>query len=140
MQGDIVLRTRRLEITVSLLANERSAHDAEMGLRASPRLRDALTRGHKALVTRDRVVFLASGRGHVVDEFLLDEVVRLVDRVFIGPPRGVVTGATPRPTPASTGSQHDALGQLRKLGALHKAGTLSDAEFMEKKTSLLKQI
>ena len=137
---DIVLRNRRLEITISLLADERSTHDAEMGLRASSNVRDALGRGRTALVTRDRVVFLASDRGHVVDEFLLDEVVRLVDRVAVGPPRGIFTAAIPRPIPAAAGSQQDALDQLRKLGALHKAGILSDAEFTEKKASLLKQI
>ena len=139
--GDIVLRNRTQEIAIGLLADGRHAHEAEMGMRTSPQLRDALAHGRRALVTRDRVVFLAAGRRQkVVDEFLLDEVVRVVDRIAVGPPRAGAAATRPRTAAASTLHEGDALDQLGKLGRLHAAGVLSDEEFAAKKTSLLKQV
>ena len=72
----------------------------------------------------------------LVDEFRLDEVVRIVGRMAVPPPLqpplGTLrsAGAAPPPDP-------DVLEQLRKLGELRKAGVLTDAEFEAKKAELL---
>jgi hypothetical protein len=136
--GDITLRNRRFEVRTALFPDARRAHEAEIALRADERTRDAVRRGKRTLVTRDRVVFDASGRGCAVDEFLLDEVVRVVDRLPVSAPRlagagGATTGVHPEP-------RGDSLRQIGELAALRDAGTITEAEFNDNKTSLLKRL
>jgi hypothetical protein len=136
--GDITLRTRRLEVRAALFPDARRAHEAEIALRAEEQTRDAVRCGKRALVTRDRVVFDASGRGCAVDEFLLDEVVRVVDRLPVSGPRLVGVGAAA--TAVHPEPRGDSLCQIRELAALRDAGTITEAEFDENKTSLLKRL
>jgi hypothetical protein len=73
---------------------------------AKPDVRGAMSKGATALKTADRVVFVANGRGGVVDEFHLDEVVRLVGRLAVPPPlaaaaRPVGTGPGAPPGPGA---------------------------------------
>ena len=80
-------------------------------------------------------MFVANGRGAVVDEFRLDEVVRVVARCAVPPPlhsalATSLSAVVPPPNP-------DVLEQLRKLGELRTAGVLTDAEFEAKKAELL---
>jgi hypothetical protein len=136
--GDITLRTRRLEVQAALFPDARRAHEAEIALRADEETRDAVRRGKRALVTRDRVVFDASGRGCAIDEFLLDDVVRVVDRLPVSGPRVVRVGAAAsavHPEPRG-----DSLRQIRELAALRDAGSITEGEFDDHKTSLLKRL
>ena len=106
-----------------------------------------MSKGATAIKTVDRVVYVANGRGGVVDEFRFDEVVRVVGRLVVPPP---LAAATARPTgvgPAALPSRAgpvspdpDVLEQLRKLGELRDAGVLTDAEFATKKAELLGRI
>jgi len=96
----------------------------------------------------DRVVYVANGRGGVVDEFHVDEVVRVVGRLGVPPPLAAATtrpvGAGPAVPPGSAPVAYppdpDALEQLRKLGELRDAGVLTAAEFEAKKAELLGRI
>jgi hypothetical protein len=136
--ADITLRTRRLEVRAALFPDARSAHEAEIALRADERTREAVRCGRRALVTRDRVMFDASGRRCAVDEFLLDEVVRVVDRLPVSGPR--LTGVGAAATAVHPEPRGDMLRQIRELAALRDAGTITEAEFNENKTSLLKRL
>ena len=80
IDGDIGLQAERFLVYVTLFSDQRLARQAELGLRAKPEVRDAIAKGATAVRTADRVVFVANGRGSVVDEFRLDEVVRVVGR------------------------------------------------------------
>jgi hypothetical protein len=79
-------------------------------------------------------VFVASGRGAVVDEFRLDEVVRVVGRLAVPPSLQPALSVS---RPAAPPVAPDVLEQVRKLGELRKAGVLTDAEFEAKKAELL---
>jgi hypothetical protein len=136
--GDVTLRHRRFEVRIALFPDARRAHEAEIALRANEGTRDAVRRGKRMLVTRDRVVFDASGRSSAVDEFLLDEVVRVVDRLPVSGPRLVGVGAAA--TAVHPEPRGDMLRQIRELAALRDAGTITEAEFNENKTSLLKRL
>jgi hypothetical protein len=142
-EGDIELRTRRLELRISLFADGRLAHQAEMGLRADPRFRGSLGRGYQALAVHDSVLFLATGRGGVVDEILLDEVTRVVGRLPIGPALTFVTAparvasAEPRAAAQPRSAITDVLGEL---GRLRDAGVLTDEELADAKTSMLRRL
>ena len=136
IDGDIGLQAERFLVHVTLLSDQRLARQAELGLRAKPEVRDAIAKGATAVRTQDRVVFVANGRGSVVDEFRLDEVVRVVGRMAVPPPlhpglpASRSAAAPPAPSP-------DVLEQLRKLGELRTAGVLTDDEFEAKKSELL---
>ena len=82
-------------------------------------------------------MFVANGRGGVVDEFRLDEVVRVVGRIAVPPP---LRPAPADSRPAAATPDPDVLEQLRKLGELRNAGVLTDAEFEAKKAELLGRI
>ena len=136
MDGDIGLQAERFLVYVNLFSDQRLARQAELGLRAKPEVRAAVANGRTAIRTADRVVFVANGRGGVVDEFRLDEVVRVVGRD--GGAAAVAAGARNLSSRASRRAPDpDVLEQLRKLGELRKAGVLTDAEFEAKKAELL---
>jgi Short C-terminal domain len=148
IDGDIGLEGERLKVYVTLFSDQRRAHQAELGLVAKPEVRNAMSKGATAIKTADRIVYVANGRGGVVDEFRFDEVVRVVGRLVVPPP---LAAATARPTgagpaappgsgPAPGPPDPDALEQLRKLGQLRNAGVLTDAEFEAKKAELLGRI
>jgi hypothetical protein len=136
--GDVTLRHRRFEVRIALFPDAQGAHEAEIALRTDEGTRDAVRRGRRMLVTRDRVVFDASGRSSAVDEFLLDEVVRVVDRLPVSGPR--IAGVGAAATAAHPGPRADTLRQIRELAALRDAGTITEAEFDQNKTSLLKRL
>jgi hypothetical protein len=136
--GDITLRQRRFEVRIALFPDARRAHEAEIALRADEGTRDAIRRGKRTLITRDRVVFDASARGSAVDEFLLDEVVRVVDRLPVAGPRLIGVGAAA--TAAHPEPRGDTLRQIRELAALRDSGAVTVGEFEDKKTSLLKRL
>jgi Short C-terminal domain len=125
------------------------ARQAEIGLRATPNIRTAISKGHSAVKIVGRVVYVANGRGGVVDDFRLDEVVRAVSPISVPPMQqtAAVTATSPGESvgPAPGGAQlgatsPDALEQLRKLADLHQTGVLTDAEFEAKKGELLRRI
>lgn len=135
IEGDIGLQAERFLVYVTLFSDQRLARQADLGLRAKPEVRDAIAKGATAVRTADRAVFVANGRGSVVDEFRLDEVVRVVGRLAVPPPLQPFVSA-PRsavPTPPNP----DVLEQLQKLGDLRRAGVLTDSEFEAKKAELL---
>jgi Short C-terminal domain len=136
IDGDIGLQADRFLVYVTLFSDQRLARQAELGLRAKPDVRDAIAKGATAVRTADRVVFVASGRGAVVDEFRLDEVVRVVGPLAVPPPLQVVPTASLSGA-ASPAPSADVLEQLRRLGELRTAGVLTDAEFEAKKAELL---
>jgi hypothetical protein len=137
MDGDIGLQAERFLVYVNLFSDQRLARQAELGLRAKPEVRAAVANGRTAITTAGRIVFVANGRGGAVDEFRLDEVVRVVGRIAVPPPLrpGPTTAAVRAPA-----ADPDVLEQLRKLGDLRKAGVLTDAEFENKKGELLGRI
>ncbi len=140
IDGDIGTETNRLRVYVTLFSDQLRARQAELGLRANPMIRTALANGATAIKTADRVVFVANGRGTVVDEFRLEEVIRVVGRIAVPAALtgvaalSVGSGGVVAPEAGGAG---DALEQLRKLGDLRAAGVLTDAEFEAKKTELL---
>jgi hypothetical protein len=132
IDGDIGLQADRFFVYVTLFSDQRLARQAELGLQAKPEVRDAIAKGATALRREDRVVFVANGGGIVVDEFRLDEVVRIVGQIA-APPALALTASRPGAGPPGP----DVLEQLRRLGDLRKAGVLTDAEFETKKSELL---
>jgi hypothetical protein len=134
IDGDIGMQAERFLVYVTLFSDQRLAHQADLGLRAKPEVRDATAKGATAIRTADRIVFVANGRGSVVDEFRLDEVARVVGRMAVPPP---LLPAVPASGLGNTPLNPDVLEQLRKLGDLRKAGVLTDAEFEAKKAELL---
>jgi hypothetical protein len=145
IDGDIGLEADRLRVYVTLFSDQRRARQAELGLKAKPEVRDAMANGATAIKTAGRVVFVANGRGGVVDEFHLDEVVRMVGRVAVTATVGrryCAAGRSgpccaPRSAPVASSPDPDALEQPRKLGELRDAGVL---EFEAKKAELLGRI
>ena len=93
------------------------------------------------------MLYVANGRGGVVDEPRLDDVVHIVDAISPPPPLHIVPMRVP-PTPEVTSGSlpydvsatPDALRQLRELGELRTAGVLTAAEFEAKKAELLRRI
>ena len=148
LEGDIGLEAHRFSVYVNLFATNELARQAEIGLRAMPNIREALVQGKSAIRTVDRVVYVANGRGGAVDDFRLDEVVRVVSPIAVPPARPPVglapaPDAAPNPTPgvAPLGAPSpDALEQLRNLGELYHTGVLTEAEFEAKKAELLRRI
>jgi hypothetical protein len=148
IDGDIGLKAERLKVCVTLFSDQPRARQADLGLRAKPEVRDAMSKGTTAIITAGRVLYVANGRGGVVDEFRLDEVVRVVGRLAVPPPLAPVSPAAvghtsaglPGHVPVALPLDHDVLEQLRKLGELRSAGVLTDAEFEAKKAELLVRI
>jgi hypothetical protein len=75
LEGDIGLEASGFSVFVNLFATNELARQAEIGLRANPKVRGAVSKGHSAVRTVGRVVYVANGRGGVVDDFRLDEVI-----------------------------------------------------------------
>ena len=137
LDADIGLQAERFLVYVNLFSDQRLVRQAELGLRAKPAVRAAIAGGRTAMITAGRVVFVASGRGGVVDEFRLDEVVRVVAGIPVPAPLHLAPADL---RPADPGPSPDVLEQLRQLGELRKAGVLTDAEFDAKKAELLGRI
>jgi Short C-terminal domain len=147
MEGDIGVEGERLRVYVNLFSNQRLARDAELGLRAKPKVREGMSTGVTAIETMGRVVYVANGRGAVVDGFLFEEVVRVVGRVAVPSPLAEMTRATvvdsravPSSVPAPVEAVPDVLEQLGRLGELRDAGVLTDEDFDAKKAELLGRI
>jgi hypothetical protein len=137
IDGDIGLQADRFLVYITLFSDQRLARQAELGLRATPDVRAALAKGATAIRTSGRIVAVASGRGGVVDEFRLEEVVGVVDRLAL--PAGLAP-ASVGSAPGVPASDPDVLEQLRKLGDLRRQGVLTDAEFAAKKAELLERL
>ena len=148
IEGDIGLQANRLKVYVNLCSDQRLARQAELGLRARPDIRAATSKGATAILTAGRVVYVANGRGGVVDELSFEEVVRVVGELAVPPPLTSAAVITP-PDATEPRSSRDAgmvavraeaapadvLEQLRKLGELRDAGVLTDAEFPPRRRS-----
>jgi hypothetical protein len=137
MEGDIGLQADRFLVYVDLFSDQRLARQAELGLRAKPQVGAAIANGKTAITTAGRIVFVANGRGGAVDEFRLDEVVRVVGGIPVPPP---LYPAPADSRPLAVATSPDVLEQLRRLGDLRKTGVLTDAEFEAKKAELLGRI
>jgi hypothetical protein len=156
IEGDIRLDADRFSVIITLFATAELARQAEIGLRAKPEVRAAITDGKTSVSAQDLVLYVANGRGGVVDEYRLSEVVQIVGDIPVGPPRTptVATGgpltpppasapprrAPPRPAPESPPARGEVLDQIKQLAELRNAGVLSDAEFEAKKAELLRRI
>lgn len=147
LEGDIALQGERFIVYVNLFRDGELARQAELGLRANASTREAVTAGRCEIKTTGRVVYVANGQGHALDEFRLDEVMRTVDKVALPPPLSAPVAQTSTakkssmPTLASAPEPSpDALEQLRKLGELRDANVLTQAEFEAKKAELLRRV
>ena len=132
---------------VNLFGNDELARQAELGLRANPSTRDSVLAGRSEIKRTGRVLYVANGQGHAVDEFRLDEVMRTVEEVALPPPLPTPVAQTQTakkssmPTLASAPQPSpDALEQLRKLGELREAAVLTQSEFEAKKSELLRRV
>jgi len=145
LEGDIGLEADKFKVYVNLFADSEQARQAQLGLNAKPETRDAVSRGASAIKTIGRVVYVANGRGGVVDEFRLDEVVRLVGAVSVPPPLDIASRTPHQSAPPTSHvgpapSSPDTLDQLRKLGQLRAAGVVTETEFETKKAELLRRV
>jgi hypothetical protein len=152
IEGDIGLDAERFSVFVTLFGTDALARQAELALRAKPEVRAAESDGRSLVKTQGRVLYTANGRGGVVDEFGVEEVISAVDKLSLPPslpgrPAVAIPAARPMtspdggPTSAQFGAADpDPLAQIRKLGDLREAGVLTDAEFDAKKTELLRRI
>jgi hypothetical protein len=93
--GDIGLQDKTFVVFVKVFATNELARQAETGLRANAKIHNAILRGRTAVRSDGRVLYVANGRGHAVDDFRLDDVVRLVGPINV-----------PSPDPPSP-SRHD---------------------------------
>lgn len=78
----------------------------------------------------------ASGAKREIKNVMTDDARRLVDDARTRTGRQFERASAPAAAPAST----DIMGQLAKLGELHKAGILTDEEFSAKKAELLARL
>lgn len=156
LEGDIELLADRFQVYVSLFATDAAVHEAYVALLAKPETRKAVDEGRKVLRPVGHVLYVANGRGGVVDESRLNEVIEVTGRIplpapLADPPAAAEATATHVPvqpvTRPPSGSTHrprdpgpDVLEQLQRLGELHTAGVLSDEEFTAKKAELLRRI
>src|SRR5581483_2360129 len=128
LEGDIALQGERFTVFANLFGNDELARQAELGLRANPSTRESVTAGRSEIKRSGRLLYVANGQGHALDEFRLDEVIRTVDKIALPPPLPAPVAQTQTakkssaPTLASTPEPcPDALEQLRKLGELREA-------------------
>jgi hypothetical protein len=151
LEGDIGLQEERLLVYVNLFASGELARQAEVGLRAQPKVREAIVNGCTALQRSGPVLLVGTGRGGVVDEFRMSEVARVVGRVPLPPalsrPAALAPPALVAPAAYRRGRAEadalvgaDPLEQIRRLAALRDAGLLSEEEFETKKVELLRRI
>jgi hypothetical protein len=128
LMADIGLQADRFSVYVNLFASDELVRQAEIGLRAQPNVRSEVGGGRTALQAHGRVLYVATGRGGVVDDFRLQEVVHIVG------------GLAPPASSPGVQVSADALEQLRRLSDLHRSGALTDAEFEAKKAELLRRV
>ena len=147
LEGDIGLTDERLEVYVNLFADGEIARQAEVGLRANPKTREAVKAGRSEIKRSGRIVYVANGKGSAVDDFRLDEVMRTVGKLAIPSPLHGPEAWSPapkkpqvKPPSKTSGPSPDALEQLRKLGELRDSGVLTQSEFEAKKAELLKRV
>jgi hypothetical protein len=169
IEGDIRLDAPRFSVVVTLLETAELAHQAEIGLRAKPEVRAAVADGKSVIRTEGRVLYTANGRGRVVDEARLNEVVQIVDGIPVGPPRvppdafgphpslppappawpppppshpDLVKTSSPAgvPAPGTFRGTADVLDQIKRLAELRDTGVLTDEEFDAKKAELLRRL
>jgi Short C-terminal domain len=147
LEGDIALQGERFTVYVNLFADGELARQAELGLRANPSTRDSVTAGRSEIKTTGRVLYVADGQGHALDELRFDEVMRTVGKIALPAPLPAPVAQTrtarksSTPTPASAlQPSPDALEQLHKLGELREANVLTQSEFEAKKAELLRRV
>jgi len=151
VEGDIGLSDQRMTIYANLFASDALARQAEMGLRAQPQVRQSSANGRTAIVADGRILYVASAKSGVVDEFRLEEVRRAVDQIALPPALANQSAARARPLGAAAApalaEAHqqpavapDALEQLHRLGELRERGLLTEEEFAAKKAELLRRI
>jgi hypothetical protein len=147
LEGDIALQSERFAVYVNLFCDGELARQAELGLRANPSTRESVTAGRCEIKRSGRVLYVANGQGHAVDEFRLDEVMRTVDKIALPPPlpAPVAQTHTAKKSPVATLASApapgpDALEQLRKLGELRDGNVLTQSEFEAKKAELLGRV
>lgn len=152
LEGDVGLEADRFLVYVNLFADGERARQAELGIRATAKVRSAVSGGYTAVKTVGPVVCVANGKGRIVDEFRLEEVVQTVCAISPPPALTFAPGNPGRPEPASgthsqapvfdqaCGGSSDTLEQLHKLGELRTARVLTDAEFEATKAELLRRI
>jgi hypothetical protein len=149
VEGQLKLEGESLVFFVTLFGSEEHARQGEIGLRANPKTRDAIAGGYTALTTIERVQYLANGRGKVLDDTRFRDVIQVIRRHGVPQPAhtaeqrsAVVCAAETRAKPESQPnvSSDQIFEQIKKLGDLHAAGLLTDAEFQEKKSELLARL
>jgi hypothetical protein len=142
LQGDIGLADGPFKLWVNLFATPQLARQAETGMRANARIRAAISDGHTALRTDGRILGVANAGGKVVDEFRLEEAMRLVAK--LSRPRPLAAAVPPDPalsrSPASAIPGGDPIDQLRRLDQLRRDGVITQAEFDAKKAELVDRI
>jgi hypothetical protein len=97
-------------------------------------VRAAVANGRTAIRTARRIVFVANGRGGVVDEFRLDEVVRVAGPIPVPPP---LQPAPSDSRPVAAAPSPDVLEAATKARRPAHGRVLTDAEFEAKKAELL---
>lgn len=141
LEGDIGLEADRLAVWVHLFATPGLAREADVGLRAQSKVREAVAGGRTAIRASGRILILATGRGGIVDDFRLDEVLQIVGKLTLPAP---LTPAKPpahgRPASRPAADATGALEQLQSLAALRDAGIITEPEFEAKKAELLARI
>jgi hypothetical protein len=156
VEADIGLSDKRITIYATLFGSDALARQAEVGLRAQPKVRESTLKGRTAIASEGRVLYVASTKSGVVDEFRLQEVMRAVGEIALPPSlpppaaQGIAqpianASAPEKDRQQTTSAQFGALGadaleQLRKLGELKERGVLTEEEFASKKAELLRRI
>jgi hypothetical protein len=141
LEGDIGLEADRLAVWVHLFATPGLAREADVGLRAQSKVREAVAEGRTVIRASGRILILATGRGGIVDDFRLDEVLQIVGKLTLPAP---LTPAKPpahgRPASRPAADATGALEQVQSLAALRDAGIITEPEFEAKKAELLARI
>lgn len=146
IEGDVTMQEDGLTVHVNLLADPELARQADVGLRAQQRFRDALAAGRVALQLLGPVLLVADGRGGVVDEYRLSEVAHAVGEVPLPPAltapaaAGSTADAQAVGAAGAPAAAADPLEQIRALAELRDAGVLTEAEFEAKKAQLLRRV
>lgn len=146
--GDVGLQGNRLLVYVNLFDTAELARQAEIGLRAQPNIRQAASSGDTMLKTEGPVLVVAHGGGHIVDEFRVDEVAQIVEKLPLPPAltsrRTAIPArpAAPRPPtiPSSESDRGGTLEQIRRLAELRDQGILTQEEFEAKKAEFLRRL
>ncbi len=81
IEGDIALDGPTLFVVVNVFATDELARDGEMALGAKPEIRAAVEGGRSVLRRAERLLYIANGRGRVVDEPLLEDVMLAVGKI-----------------------------------------------------------